>query len=326
MKTKQILPMLLASFLIATSAMAQPAIEMFCTSKKDYVAEAKKRQWLVELVQEDPEIVKQFGRKHADELKKYQESVASLNKVAQKVISEQWTLTSTRPIFKTKAEVEAMAKNNQTGEYAILSIGRYQMVSAEATTSKTGAPVVKEEANLSMRLGGNMYRHLGAVNLPSPAPTEAQMMVALQLLQNHIDIRENSTSVTAFEDNLKKNGQLLKTKTLLVPKQDLKRGLTEEEIKTVYPYPVKIMDRAEIEKAILAKDKKFAYVQVLPAFGGAKPLTMQLVVDTEDGKLLARSVPSPVVKGVIKHEIKKDNFKDFLELVNLEQAYSPYQY
>ena len=323
MKTKHLLLLVLATVLLSGSAIAQPAIEMFCTSNQQYVAEAKSRTWLVQAVEEDPQIIKEIGKKNPATLAKYQKDIATANETLVKVVSEHWNLTSEKPEIKTAKEIQELTKGSEGEKYALLWINRFVKVTpapkkAQVKSKSSKPKPIKEEAILSMRLAGNGYRHIGAVNLPSAQPTEAELLVALNLLENHILLRENSSSHTAFEDGIRDNAALLKEKTLLVPKNAVPKSLTEEQLKEMYPYDVRFAEMAEIEKALTNREKDVCVIQTLPAYGGARPVNMQLVINAEDGKLLARSVPAAgvTVRGPIKDVLKKEHFQDFLEFAS----------
>jgi hypothetical protein len=79
------------------------------------------------------------------------------------------------------------------------------------------------------------------------------MDVIVRFAQEHVKQMLASDRITQFR-NLKyynRNEDKIKIKTLLIEKRDLGDDVnTIEKIKTVYPYPVKIIDSEEIEKVI----------------------------------------------------------------------------
>jgi len=92
----------------------------------------------------------------------------------------------------------------------------------------------------------------------------------------------------------------LKDKILLINKQDISSKLDIQKIKEYYPYPLEIVNYHKIEEVLVAKDKRYAYIQTVPykfsASSDFRGVTTYFnkdfysyIVNVENGKLIGHS-------------------------------------
>ncbi len=110
-------------------------------------------------------------------------------------------------------------------------------------------------------------------------------------LQNHIlltkahpEITTGKKSVSYYYKNLTAD---IKNKTLYLTKEDLPKELNSEaKIKAIYPFPVKIVTREEIEAAIDKKDENVVFLhKVGPEGSKRKARCFKTIIGVSDAKL-----------------------------------------
>jgi hypothetical protein len=137
------------------------------------------------------------------------------------------------------------------------------------TTNKTQYSIIdvrtydKKEKSMVPVAGKN--GSIVGKNLPYLFCSRGEIFFSIRMLNNDF----SDAPVAAG-----KKVDALKAKTLLLVSDDLDKGVTTDaEIKKVYPYPFKIVSRAERDKAILGEDKTTICALLLPMVKAAAPMT-----------------------------------------------------
>ncbi len=312
------------------------------------VEDIKKLQTMtlvVVLRKENPSTVKSLSKK-PNELKNYRLNIEKYNKEFKLAMDSFWfykqelkyvELPYDRWDRNAKKELEKEL-NSKEKDYAYImqtasnySFGTYDMefYHRDVTGLKLSDLVVGF---------GDKSVPVGGTKLPFVDPSEADFIYGIQQIKTYFDFRLTKAEKSRKEAKAEylQNAVKLKEKTLLVDKALLQNGLTEKEIKTVYPYLFKITDRAEIDQAIINRDDKYAYVQVVAigastagrrshgeAMHGGISVTkssltfFQYVIDAKDGSMLGYAGGGVKLAGFSggDHEIKKKHFEDYSKLV-----------
>jgi len=130
------------------------------------------------------------------------------------------------------------------------------------------------------------------------------------------DLVRSGMGMAKVEYN-KEEQDKLKDKTLLIRRDLLDKGVTEDMIKQSYPYPFKIVSKDEMDKYVLAGDAKYAYTWLnvfIPDFPDESSSTVKQILDAADGKQLAFSQKGDSGPSAIFFTIK-----DFIEFVKVQK-------
>jgi len=151
-------------------------------------------------------------------------------------------------------------------------------------------------ANIEAFMPGDFVA-LGDFNLPfrSKANETYRMMHVVQSMNSAIEQRLSGDQT--YKDlmaSLNKKSQELQNKTLLIDSQFITDSDTDillDEIKTMYPYPIQIVDTSYIQKMIHDSSPDHAYL-----------VAMRYIMDTEKGTVLsALDSNSPNLKKTFKN-------------------------
>jgi hypothetical protein len=315
----------------------------FGMGKVEDIKDLQTRTLVVVLRKEDPKTVKSLAKKPND-LKNYQKNIENYNTNFKLAMEHSWPykqefkyvgLTSDTWQHAAKDEIEKALEKKDKDHYAYIM----QTASNYSYRTYSNGFYQRDVTGLllsSLVVGfGDKNMAVGEMKLPFVDPSEADFIYGIQQMMSYFDYRLNEKSRKELKAEMSKNSLKLKEKTLLLDKELLEKGLTEQEIKTVYPYPFKITDRAEMDEAIINKDNKYAYVQVVAVSAstagkqskgaGTGPVVtgftkssltyLQYVVDAQGGTILGYAGGGGKLAGFSagEHEIKKKHFKDYLK-------------
>jgi len=266
----------------------------FGQGKVEDIQDIKKRTLILLLEEEDEKILKKLAKK-PDELKFYKDEIVRLNADLTEIAAKFWTFTS-GPVTKTRTEVEAL-KASKDKKYTVLAFDRYK-----ATDWARDFYGVNRYAINSKLIGAlfidlieefEEHKSVSIQNLPNLVPTKGDLAAGLEMMQNYLNARLAGKKRKDTMDEVKENGAQLKSKTLLLDKEDLKGKLKPADIKAAYPFNYKIVDYGEIEKAILEKDSQYAFVQIVPLSLGTLSFE-HIILDAGTGKALSQYLPIQV--------------------------------
>ena len=125
------------------------------------------------------------------------------------------------------------------------------------------------------------------VNLINLVPTPSEIVYAvghLQYILSYLTANSKHTVKTLLKKQLDLDRKFLKEKTLLIDEADVREKITEEEVKKIYTFPIKITNTTEIDDIIINRTKGYAILKIIPVEIGGGNIKAHIIVDTEDSK------------------------------------------
>lgn len=270
MNLKLLLALAVTFVLQSTAVLAQ----RFYTDHSEILAVLQNRPLVVMLQVEDPRELKRMADKPAD-LAQYKANVALRNVQIQQLIPRFWTVSSTIE-FKPESELPVLEKDKQNAMLVL-----HYLQQRLGYGGKRADTYLDTKLNLSL-IGGRRDVFSFSTPFPPAAITAADIVSALRNLQFQIreeQIRMTKTERPKAKVQLQEYSQRLRTKTLLIDKDRLKKKFTEADLQNVYPYPHQLATPEEIEAAVLAADPRYTYVRNLSSFS--------FIIDAATGEQLA---------------------------------------
>ena len=298
--------------LFLISVCARTGFAQFKNTSYKEALQIQKRIMLVSIEEEDKKYIEK-NKKNPKQIQYYREQLANRNQFLKSALESCWTFSKTE--FKTKSEVTQLLKT-KPDEYSNMDYNIYNDYSWVNTgRGSNGRPAgydpVRRDYNWSTRSRTLSNRILQLVikmpkievqcNLPTVYISPGDVIFGVQQLQYTLSFLaadpKNSMRDLLF-GQVEKNAPELKNKILLVNKDDLSAKLSEDEISKNYPFSFKIVSAEEIEKAIVAKDAQYAFVQLVPAQIGKGNVDVQMISNAEDGKLFFYDMPRFAVSSI----------------------------
>jgi hypothetical protein len=301
---------IIVAFFVSNMALAQQVKRQV---KPEVAASVKNRKLIVWLKSEEESAIKKL---QGADLKNYKQGIAKFNDNLQTVIKTFWTFNSSVS-YLTKDKISSLSP---VSEYAILAV--------DLINIRYSNQINRKPANQILRLNVCLLEDYDPIKpifyqdivgyvseLGVPAITKMDLIAATHMVQNHLQARlegKNRPNGAHFQEAIEHAGTL-KNKTLLIDTTFMESKLTEQDIKEAYSYPFLITSSAVIEKAQLARDKKYAYVYLFP-IGDASNMVYHCVLDCETGKVISYSMQSGL------------HLNNFIDRKHLEQyiLYSDY--
>ncbi len=268
----------------------------------DEVKKLNDRITLVTLEDEDSKILKMFAN-DPSKLNGYKNAIKWYNETIQEVIPKVWKFNPSYE-FKSKAEVLELADSKEAKKYSVLFFITYQYKSNSREVSALAINLL-ENYNSKALYNSHLYWQ----DFPKPFPRKGDLYMGLQIMQAQLHgrlILSNKTTRSTL-DELYHYARVLKTKTLLIDKDEIDKSLTADKIKKQYPYPVEIVDYSVIENAIIERSSKYCYVQIFPS---NSIRNAHLVIDSEVGLCIGYSFNSEKMPTVVASD-----FKEYVQFV-----------
>ena len=105
----------------------------------------------------------------------------------------------------------------------------------------------------------------------------------------------------------------------MVDRSELQNKITEKDIREVYPYKFEIVEGDVMDRAIIEKDPKYAYVKIVDIPGGKGNVSAHTVMGAGDGEIYCYLTPKVAVTikdySIIKYNerIKTKHFGKYAE-------------
>jgi hypothetical protein len=265
LKTLSLLILILANVIF--TAVAQNKKTPLGASKQAKTEDAK-------LLKDRILVVGQYGNQVTDERIK-------------KNVKEFWKYNS-EVVFSTSEAISNLVKSN-AGKYAVLMIDLVNVYKASLNPGPANQFI-----RFSITLG-EKFDDKRPVFYQDVVPevqkeiyvlNQREIIFAISCIQNHLTARSEGKNRMFFTWEMIDNSGKLETKTLLVDEKILAKGFTPNNFKENYPFAFEITDVSHIEKALLNKDKKYAYVELVPTGTSSRVLT-HYVVDCENGQVIS---------------------------------------
>lgn len=311
---------LLALFMIFF--VKQAAYSQMGTPSLDELKQMQQRPMVVVLLEEDPARLKKLQKKPT-ELAAYKKRIATINANMQQILPGAWTYSS-EVIFKSETEFKALQKQ-KSKEFAYL---KYELQKVKEPNDIKEHPYTKVRI---ITIGDEWYTPIlqfgltekpahsfvHIQTLPKSTPTQGDLTLALRMTQSNftafLALKESGKKINAKE-YLASQATKLPSKTLLINKDQLYKGLTEATVKASYPFPFEILDSETIEKRILEADSKYALVTILPIIGLQNMLHQ--VIDLSSGEQLAYDAPGALgskAKVNTAYYVSKESLKAYVK-------------
>lgn len=233
--------------------------------------EIKKRTLLLVLPENSKMIVNDLAQEDSSFVKMYTDDMDGQRAALEKAVLAHWSFTDSVKVVSAK-EAKSLQKK-QPGRYAVMKIGEnvqdrtYIHSGAEppqvAWTKSWGSLTYQYGMRSNLRLLGvttltiNLPKKAVEVYLPKTSASEGDFIYGVKqlnyLLAYALQSPEHSSN--KLLRNLEVNADQLEHKTLLLDFQEI--ACTQQEIREVYPYPFKIVQHQDIEKALKNKDTDY---------------------------------------------------------------------
>jgi hypothetical protein len=292
--------------LCSTSTYSQVQYE--AGKKEDFTALIGK-PLLVELLQEDPLIIDKLTKKgKKQELLNYQQFIDDYNYALQRAVRKFWKLNAVIG-FRTSKQVKQLLED-KNNNYAILSwADGMQSRWDDYAANDLPLPMLVFHSSGTRKAPFIQFTLPRYANHNYKTFPESDIIFAVRFIHYSvkrllIDGKTKKDITVLLSDNKEQNCAALKSKTLLIDKNLLDKGVTKEDIVQNYPYKILFLPESEISKAAYSADARFAYILTLPYkvlsanLAGAQsgPLSatlsvsrascLRVVVDAQSGNVL----------------------------------------
>ncbi|WP_300564994.1 hypothetical protein [Flavobacterium sp.] len=267
--------------------------------------ELKKRALLVELLEEDPKILKKLEKpKNADKLVGYKNMIKYYNQEIQLYAKKYWTLNSSIE-FKTATEIEALKEAKQ--KYAILRNLRLNDIDIDFGAKSN----LYLNALVFTRIESDNKKADSQVYTPANSKYtgkylyEADYRFCLEVLQANIEYiiskKKNVNSEKYVELIAGENCPKVKEKTLLVKESMLYGKTKAEECIKAYGGKIQFVSDDEFNRAFVEKDADKVCLFSIPweiGKGSMGPvnqsfiMSYKTVLDAQTGKILYVFLPT----------------------------------
>lgn len=264
--------LLCCSLLLSTPSFAQFS-RSIAQMKRDRAQETellRTQPLLVVLKQADEKQLKKLAKK-PDDLRAYQESIAQGNALLQKVAGPAWTF-SPNVEYKSEAELAALVAAN-TGQLNVLDVEPVEYPDSPAPLRHSWDPNPIDARHRDELLSCRLRIFLKQIDFPihsepllTNAPNDSDALYCVKLLEQY---------AAGTGPQRLKSGSM--PPALLLCQDDRAPGLTDAQIKQVYPYPFQFVARAEYEKAVREAAPGVAFVRMAwQGYGTIEPMAYGL--------------------------------------------------
>ena len=290
----------------------------------------KTRNLIVELLEEDPKVLKKLDKpKKLEELKEYKREIKLYNEEIVIYAKKYWTLNSIVE-FKKQSEVKALEKADNKS-FAILRNLRLNDIDIDFRSR------LYINAIVYTRIESNNNKPDSKVYFPVNSLKEAKLFnesdykFCFDILQgnlNHIiSNKKNISSEDYVKQLLVVNKEIFKTKTLLVRETTIHEKVTKEDCAKEYSGKVNFVSEDEINTAIINKDKVKLVLITVPydiikgqigPFGQSMLTSYKVILDCETNKIVYVFMPTGfgmMGQNITEFMIPQD-FKNITKYIN----------
>lgn len=205
-----------------------------------------------------------------------------VNEAFRNAVANFWTLTE---ISEELPTLEAIKKVKSDGSVTVLMLGKD--VTKRWTDNGNGWETATTATGLYIGLNtkgeknANLIQHI-------PEWNEEQLAFGLSSIEDMVASMIDKKVETNFKlkDIYATRGKEIKNYTLLVNK-DFAGGMTEDEIKKVYPHKFELVSNEEWKKAVLEKTEGYCYLNSAPVPVGDEIRYVSYIMSTTEAKTYA---------------------------------------
>lgn len=273
-------------FATILQSIALKSIAQFEFPKLEDAVAFKKRTLIVELKEEDPSQIKKLA-KDSEGLKAYKDRITNYNKMVKDFVTTDYWKLNDKIEYKTTTEIDGLIKSGST-DYSILHsswFSKAQRTNANMITKYSVYSFVGYLIEDAKKRNENEYikGEVFSVSMPASKIKPGDLIFVLNVFNNYISAAANGATKKEMFD-IEKNLETIKTKTLLLDEKSLQSS--KEDILKAYTYPLEIVDREVIEKAILEKNGNYFFPVLI--WSDAHNYYLFVAANTADGALLAK--------------------------------------
>lgn len=278
---------------------------------------------LVVLIEESNKKIEE--KLNPEELKNYHLEIENYNKNLKKCVEQFWKIGSS-PSFVNKEQFNKII-SDKTANTLVLLNSKYSFNYADFGAYKASNKLynakdaIVENYNkkqlpyrASMMEVKRAYLPLESPSIataamPSLHQDEAELIYAIKILALQIDYRNKGTTEVQLMKMYIKNAPHLKELTLLINQNDLDEN-AKAEVKSHYKLPVQLVNKEDIERAILLADKSKAIALVFPNADGSFSFK---VFDAFNMEILGQTatIPPSEYYPELNDKIKGNHLEDF---------------
>jgi len=313
---------------LLTSVVSKAQINANFYGDPDQLKQLKTRPLLVEVLEEDPDVLKKLSKpKKAEELEDYKKFIVNFNRDF-KVYAQKYWLYTDKMEFKTATEIAALQKAKNKS-YAVLRLVQLNDKGYWGIKTNQNVPAIG-----FTRIESNIVKTDSKIYLPSrhlnndKSLSEADYKYALSILQANVDWIIANNKVLNFdkyaEKMAKESVSKLKGKTLLVEDNMLAKGRTKEAAIKNYGGNLKFVPESELNDALVNKSKNCAVLYTAP-YGIVKSNMMvvqlstivyfKIIVDCETNEILWLYMPGGMDWGAnVSNQLTEGEFTVMADL------------
>ena len=297
------------SSLVLTMTLAGTAKAQFDYIKPDDIDQFHSRTLIV-IVEKPSDLVNEkLNKKHkTDAVNGYKADIDSFKKNFSNAIAQYWKVSGGEVEYKTLDEVNDIEDKKS---YAVLFCRSSTQADLNTPyTTKNGImwwPDFKEvihDKDFSDKMTVMGMSLLDKFNktplyqfaLPDLYPTKEDLLYALNAANTYINYRVNNRKASPQkidQQMLQENQNVLRDKTLLLPRDIIDKRLTKVQLDKLYPFPYMVAGRDTVNRAIDSADSRYAVAIVAPNDMESAPNGgleyVQYVYNIEDGSFLSSS-------------------------------------
>ena len=325
------------TLLVLTIFLSFQASAQFGMPKPEDANKIKERTLLVVLDEVNEKLKKKIEKK-PEKFQNYADEINAYNENLKRTIKNTWNFSSDIR-YVTKSEFIKIRKNKKDSKSYAYFTNNVQR-SPDRLLSSSNSISTPDIYTLDLGLADEK-KPFHSMMYTTSHPGEADLTFILQQFQNLLVGLQKSEgkkrpSRKEMKAEFAKNAKKIKEKTLLFDKEKVEKKLLSQ-ISKIYKFDYELTDRETIDKAILSRDSKYAYVRAFPmyqqnssssgnagkvsvGFSVSKLMYIQYVVDAENGELLAYAAPATVGLGgnlatSTKSSNEKTSVKDLKKIV-----------
>jgi hypothetical protein len=317
--------MIRATLLFFTLFLAYAAHGQYGTGNPEKIKQLQNRKLIVVVEEESAQIIKILQTKRRpDQIEHYRKSVAEYNTAMKEVVQKLWKF-DTKILYMKFTDAKRLYKTDQYAVLYCATVENFKSVGQSGGKMHEGLIWSYQNLNLGRDYWDKytvmqikLVEELGkstavfSQNLANIFPEKSDMVFGLQTFNLYMQESEKRSKECNLKKIMQVNSEVLASKTLLLRKDWANQGLTDSEIKAVYPHPYLLTDACNFNTLVMQGDSMYAYLQIVPQITSSKSKIkisyLHLIIDAAKGKLLGISTPG-MSEG--DKNITRANLKDY---------------
>ncbi len=230
--------------------------------RESLVNTVKKAPLIIELRSIKEKKLKRWQKKKPEKTKQLLENIDAFNYNLEHAVKKVWKFNESYT-FMNRQELSDFEAESV---FSVLLVKEYDLYS----NSNVNSTLEKGYA-LELKLAGK-FNPVYKVSIPSVYPTEAELIFALQFIQNGLEkvYKEGEVTRNLFSQRfvpIQAEKSILENTTLFVNEYMVPEHIVTENFKRMYPFEFNLCDPEIIEEKIINQDTDFTYIYSTPFKG-----------------------------------------------------------